>query len=338
METALYLQETPQISEVLHSVRTELTGAIREAMVRGAYGQDINLSFGMIHINSKGSVSQISFNGADVTDMDAFIVMRALRIGEDNYFDIRKTIKDSPEDFCFYPIQINGRLSMTVLKSSPFFEKKYGAGIHWENVRVEYASKYLIVYRENWGKPDVYFVGLFSPEATAKTLLDKAGKALGGKAYIYYCFMNSRPELFLHIGQVKDDFVAYHPEKNPDLYNFYYGTVISGIFKINKETDDNNKIKVRETIRKSLKVIIDIQYGSMDNFCDACEINKTLMTAYLSGLPTTIQYTNGNTLTPTRLAEILNLPFSPDAEKLKEKNLLVKVDYEDIPSRSVCGA
>ena len=113
---------------MLHSASVELTGAIRVVMVCGAYDRDIHLPFGMVHINSKGSVSQISFNGADVTDMDAFIVMQVLRIGEDNYFDIRKTIKDSPEDFRFYPIKINGWLSMTVLKSSSFFEKKYGAG------------------------------------------------------------------------------------------------------------------------------------------------------------------------------------------------------------------
>ena len=336
MDTVLYLHETQQTTNILQSIRSELTNAIREARIRDAYNCDIQLSFGLIHINDRGSVSQISFHGTDVTDMDAFVVMQALQIGEENYFDIRKVIKESPEDFNFYPIQINGRISMTVLKSSPFFEKKYGIGIHWEDVRVEYASKYLLVYRENWSKPDVYFVGLFSPEATAKTLLDKAGRTLGGQENIYYCFMNSRPEQFLHLGQVKGDFVAYHPEKNPDLYNFYTGTVISGIFKINKVTDDNGKIKVRETVKRSLQQIIQMQYGSIDNFCNCYNINKTLLTAYLSGLGTPVKYLNGDSLTPTRLAELLNLPFSPDAEELKDKKLLVKVDYDDIPTQPLC--
>ena len=67
MDTVFCLQETAQITDILQSVRSELTGAIREARIRNAYDCDIQLSFGLIHINDRGSVSQISFNGADVT-------------------------------------------------------------------------------------------------------------------------------------------------------------------------------------------------------------------------------------------------------------------------------
>lgn len=230
MEAVLYLTETPKASELLRSIRNELNDAIRTAIVQHAYDTDVQLSFGAIHINSKGSVSQISFNGTDVTDIDAFIVKQAFRVDDSHYFDIRTAIKASPDDFCFYPIQIGGKVSLTVLKTSPFFERKYGGAIHFEKFRVEYASKYLIVYRNENAVPDVYYIGLFGAEATANTLLEKAGKSLGGKSTIYYCFVNARPELFLHLGQVKSDFAAYHPEKNPSVYNFYKGTVISGIF------------------------------------------------------------------------------------------------------------
>ena len=106
METALYLQESPMLSDVLGEIRNELTNAIREAMLNKAYDTDIHLSFGNIHINATGSVSQISFNGADVTDIDAFIVKQAFKITEDNYHDLRLVIKDRPDDFVFYPIQI----------------------------------------------------------------------------------------------------------------------------------------------------------------------------------------------------------------------------------------
>ena len=58
MEAALYLSEAPQASMVLQSIRSELTSAVRNALVRHAYDTDVQLSFGTIHINSKGSVSQ----------------------------------------------------------------------------------------------------------------------------------------------------------------------------------------------------------------------------------------------------------------------------------------
>ena len=332
MTTALYLYETLRLSNILNSVREELTKTIRTALIERAYNTDVQLSFGVIHINSKGSVSKISFNGVDVTDIDSFIAKQAFRVDDENYFDIRTVVKNRPDDFCYYPIQIDGRLSLTVLKTSPYFERKYGSIIHSDSFRVEYASKYLVIYRSSNAVPEVYCVGLFTPEATANTLLEKAGKHLGGKTDIYYCFMNSRPEQFLHIGQVKRDFCAYHPEKNPEAYNFYKGSIISGIFKINKQTDINGKIKVKDTKRKSLQKIIKMQYGTVKNFCNLNDIDMLFMTAFLSGADAEIKYKNGNTVTPTRLEEILNLPFSPNAESLKDKNLLVKIEYDDIPA------
>ena len=331
MDDVLYLIETSQVSKIIQSIRSEITSAVRTALVRHAYDTDIQLSFGTIHINSKGSVSQISFKGTDVADMDAFVVQQALSIGDNNYYDLRKKIKDDPDDFSLYPIQIGGKISLTVLKTSTYFERKYGATIHSTGFRVEYASKYIIIYPSAKAAPDVYCVGLFDPISTANTLLEKAGKSIGCKNSIYYCFMNSRPELFLHLGQVKSDFEAYHPDKNPNQYNFYKGSVLSGVFKINKKTDKNGKIQVKETNKKCLKLIIKIQYGSVDHFCALFEIDKTLLTAYLSGSNAEIKYVNGNAITPTRLGEILNLPFTPDAEGLKERNLLVKVEYDEIP-------
>jgi len=331
LETALYLTETTMTASNIQSIRAELTNAIRTALLKHAYDTDIELSFGSIHINSKGSVSQISFNGSDVTDLDAFIVKKAFNINDDCYYDIRKTIKSSPDDFYYYPIKIGPKVCLTVLKTSPFFEKKYGHSIHDAEFHVEYASKYLIVYRNNCNQPDVYLIGLFDPISTANTLLSKAGKSLGGKHQIYYCFMNTRPEMFLHIGEVQRDFVAYHPENNPKAYNFYKGNVISGIFKVNKETDNNGKIKVKETKRKCLQIIIKMQYGTVDNFCEKYEIDRFLLVAYLSGTDAPIKYLNGNTITPTRFEELLNLPFIPSEEALKDRNLFVKVNYDDIP-------
>lgn len=332
MEAVLYLSETPQAVDVLQNIRAELTSAVRNALLQYAYDSDmdIELSFGVVHINSKGSVSQTSFNGVDVTDMDAFIEKQAFQINGENYYDIRIVIKNNIDDFCFYPIQIGNKVSFNVLKTSSYFVRKYCGSVHADYFRVEYASKYLIVYH-GAAVPDVYYIGLFSPEATANTLLEKAGKSLGGKSAVYYCYMNTRPEFFLHIGQTKRDFVAYRPESNKDAYNFYKGSIICGIFRVNKKTDNNGKIKVKETKRECLQLIVKMQYGNVDAFCDAFKIDKFLFTAYLSGTDAQIKYTNGNMVTPTRLEELLNLPFSPDAESLKDKNLLIKVDYDEIP-------
>lgn len=332
VEAALYLTEASEAASIIHNIRSEITNAVRGALINRAYDTDAELSFGSIHINAKGSVSQISFGGSDVTDMDAFVAKQAFHIDDEHYFDIRSIIKDKPEDFCYYPIQIGGKVSLTVLKSSPFFEQKYGRSIHSEGLRVEYASKYLIVYRDDPTGPDIYYIGLFTPEATANTLLTKAGKTLGGKATIYYCFMNTRPELFLHLGEVQEDFKAYHPEKNRKSYNFYKGSVIGGIFKINKETDSNGKIQVKKTNRKCLRLIIAMQYGSVSNFCQQFNIEQRLLMSYLSGADTQMKYLNGDVLTPTRLVELLNLPFAPNADTLKDGNLLIKVEYDDIPA------
>lgn len=332
MEAILYLKEAPQASAILQNIRAELTSAVRTALLAQAYDTDIQLSFGMIHINSRGSVSQISFNGSDVTDMDAFIVKQAFRIEDDNYYDIRTEIKAEPDRFCYYPIRIGNKVLLTVLKSSPYFERKYGAAIHNDRIRVEYASKYMLIYRSSEAVPDVYYIGLFTPEATANTLLEKAGKSLGGKSTVYYCFANMRPEMFLHLGQFKRDFAAYHPEKNLDGLNFYKGSVISGIFKINKKTDANGKVKVKETRKKCLQMIIKMQYGTVTHFCELYDLDELFFTAYLSGADGQIKYKNGDTVTPKRLDELLNLPFSPDAEGLKDKNLLIKVEYDEIPS------
>lgn len=54
MEVVLYLNESPQMTTILHNIRTELTSAIRTSFLAQVYDIEIQLSFGIIHINSKG--------------------------------------------------------------------------------------------------------------------------------------------------------------------------------------------------------------------------------------------------------------------------------------------
>ena len=79
-------------------------------------------------------------------------------------------------------------------------------------------------------------------------------------------------------------------------------------------------------------MIMKMQYGTVRQFCEMYGIDQVFMTGFLSGADTTVRYTNGDTITPTRLEEMLNLPFSPNAENLKDKNLLMKVEFDEIPS------
>lgn len=333
MENIFYLQESNEISTAIDNIRKELTDAIGLAIAHQMYNTDVQLSFGLVHINSRGSISAVSFNGLDITDIDEFVVEQALNIDNENYFDIRKIIKENIDDFCFYPILIKNHINYTVLKSSPYFERKYGAMIHDASFKVEYASKYLIIHIDGRSTVDVYFVGTFNPIHTANLLLKNAYREIGGKTEIYYCFMNSRPEHFLHLGTCKEDFIAYKPQNLTDLYNFYKGSILSGVYKMNKKTDDNGKVLVKETNIKCLRMIIEMQYGNITNFCEFSNLNQIQLNLYLTGLDSKLSYNNGNILTPTRLCELLNLPFKPTAENLKDKNLLIKVNYDDIPTK-----
>lgn len=332
METELYMTESMWLLKKIKSIREEITNAIKTAEIKHAYDKDIQLSFGLVHINKKGSVSRIRFEGKDVTDIDSFAIMQALQINKDNYYDIRNEIKNFPQEFCFYPIKINGKLHFTVLKNSPYFNRKYFNRIDNDETRVFYAAKYLVYYHTKSEKPDIFLIGIYNANSTAKLLLENAGKNLGGKANIFYCFSNSRPELFLHLGQIKSDFEAYHPEKYPKSFNFYRGSIISGIFRINKAVDNNGKIKVNETIKNSLQLIIRIQFGNVTSFCNYNNVNCLSMNAYLAGNNIKIKYNNGDEITPRRLLELLNLPFMPDAQSLKNNKLMVRVNYDEIPS------
>ena len=52
MEAVLCLNESPQMATILQNIRAELTSAVRTALLAQAYDTDIQLSFGIVHINS----------------------------------------------------------------------------------------------------------------------------------------------------------------------------------------------------------------------------------------------------------------------------------------------
>lgn len=55
MESVLHLRETPQAADILQNIRVELTNAVRNAFLQYAYDSNIELSFGVVHINEKSN-------------------------------------------------------------------------------------------------------------------------------------------------------------------------------------------------------------------------------------------------------------------------------------------
>ncbi len=75
MELANYFDiqfsvEDISFKKVLKDFGNEITNAILSAKTNKAFDKDVCLSLGVIHINPYESVSEISFNGIDVTTVD----------------------------------------------------------------------------------------------------------------------------------------------------------------------------------------------------------------------------------------------------------------------------
>lgn len=318
----------------IESVRKEISEAILNAKINHAYDKDVNLSFGKIHINPYGSVSQLSFNGIDVLDMDKFIVTRALKVKEDNYIDLRNYIKDNTSAFSFYPITDGKRTYFTVLKYSEYFIKMFGNLVSDHNCFiVKYTLKYIAIsiVKEDFREDYVFVIDLYSQDHLQRMLITDALRQSGLNAQLYYCFSCNRPEILVRLGRIKSDFRAYKDGASAGDFSFYKGVVTNLILRIYKEVDANGKPNVSKTRRILCDFIINGSYGSRVNFCKMNMIQKKSLDNYLSGETNYLLYENGDKLTPSRLDEVLNLPLQIEAKILKNSELLTKVDYDSIP-------
>lgn len=328
-----FLCEDESLSNLISYIRKEISDAILNAKIKNAYDKDVRLSIGTIHINPYGSVSEFSFNGLNVTDIDKFVVTNALKVSSDDYYDIRGEIENNTKLFNFYPIQYKGKTYYTVLKTSRYFESYFGHLLHDHNkIKVRYALKYVVftVDNDNEIRNYVFLCGLFSPEAQSKKLLNDAGRTTGSHSNLFYCFA-PKTNYLLRVGQIKPDFVGYEPRLGKDLFDFYNGSVEAAVFWINRTRDSNSKIKMKESKKKAYRHLIEIQYGSLSNFCNIHSIHEQFLIAFLSGVDNHPIYKNGDELTLTRLSKLLNIQTDESEDGLKDKNLLKKVFYKDIP-------
>ena len=85
----LCISEDIKIKNKIKIIREEIANAIISSKVNKAFDIDVTLSFGVIHINPYGSITEISFNGIDVTNIDQFVIEQALKVKKDkkvNYY------------------------------------------------------------------------------------------------------------------------------------------------------------------------------------------------------------------------------------------------------------
>lgn len=323
-----YLTEDITISNIITKAKKEISDILLNARLHNQLDKDVETSIGKIHINPYGSVSQISFGGEDIIDVDRFIVSRSLNIDSNNFYNIQKDIEEDCSNFDFYPIIYRNKIFYTVLKTSKYFRTKFGFFLHEHDIlTVKYAHKYIIfsLNRDGHIKDYIFQCGLLSQENTEQLCLKDAGKKFGCNTNLYYCFA-SKSNYLLKIGQCKQDFIAYK-----ESFDYYEGTVESVVFWISRIRDNNSKIKMKDTKRKAEKLLIEIQYDSISNFCQLKKIVFKSLSSYFLGEMSDIKYENGDILTPTRLIEILNIEIDISDKGLLDRNLLKAILYSDIP-------
>lgn len=336
MELALnnaYLETDKTLESKLFSIRDEIFSAIHSAMVNNAFDKDVSLSFGDIHINPSGSISTISFNGNDITDMDKFVATKAFKVKEENYFDIRSYIKNNTMEFCFYPLKSNGKITYTVLKRSKYFINKFGALVDdHDRFKVRYTPKYIVIsiLESNKWENYVFVVDLYSDDQKSKLLIADLIRRKGFQNDIYSCFNNDKPQIFLAIGYTQNDFIGYRSMKKN--FNFYYSSILNLMLSLYKKKNKKNEPLVLETKKFIFQLIIENQFGGIKNFCEMKDIEMYSLKEFLNSKESYFNYKNGDSANLNRLQELLNIKEEIDESYLKLINLLKTVEYDDIPN------
>lgn len=330
---AEYLIEDLNIKNAIKRIKAEIAEVIINAKINKSFDKDVKLSFGVIHINPYGSISEISFNGIDVTNIDRFVVEQAIHIKRENFEDIREYVYTHASEFAFYPISDGEYIRFTILKYCDLFYKKFGKIIEdHERFKIQYTLKYLIisVLYEQW---EIYCFEIesFDEEHLQNLLITDAIRQVGLNKKLYYCFSN-KPEILLRIGQIKHDFRAFKSMGIANMCSFYKGFVSNLIIKLYKKNQkDNGKPLVNDTRRLILRFLIDATFGGLKHFCELKNIDEKSVQKYISGETNSLKYKNQDEIVPTRIDEILNLPLQIEAKNLKNSLLLEKIQYDDIP-------
>lgn len=326
-----FLQVDLGLEQIIQTIRDEISAAINHSRLKNDYNRDVSLSFGQIHINPYGSVSRISFDGCDVEDEDRFVVEQALHTRLYEYIDLRNDIRNHPQRFVVFPIQTGDDIYLTVLKYSSYFIEKYGDNLvsNHELFQVRYTPKYMVVRARigaEW-HTSCFLCGPYSIEEKFKRDM-RAGRAFPHKD-LFLAYVKARPEVYSSCGYCKQDLAI--TEKLVPFYQFYKSTVAKAGMRELKSIDEHGKIQIRLSKARYFKYLIEIQYTNVKEFCSMHGIEYRSLLSYLNGAKPQARYENGDVLPPTRLEELLNLPYKINEQTFLNTFIMQKIEYKDIP-------
>lgn len=222
----------------------------------------------MIHINPYGSISEISFNGLDVTDIDQFVIEQALHVKKDNYVDIYFYVRDNAKKISFFPITDCKKVYYTILKDSEYFKEKFGDIIHdHAHFRIQYTFKFVVIsiYKNDW-ESYVFKVEPYDSAHLADILTRDAIRQSGLHSMLYYCFSNTKPETLVKIGRIKKDFYAYKAAASYGYFKFYKGNLDNLILRLYKVCNSKNEpVYFNTTISIDKIYRVDVSYKILND-------------------------------------------------------------------------
>lgn len=326
-----YIEVDHELENKIRGIREEISSAINSRRLTKDFSKDVCLSFGSIHVNPFGSVSEINFEGREVSDIDSFVVGLAMNSKRCEFVDLRERIRNNPGDFTFFPILSDGKVSLTVLKYSRYFTEMFGQDLVHDHERffVSYTPKYMLVRVCAYGewKDYCFLCGPFDIQSKFKR--DMFAIRQYWNQNLYFCYTRTRPEHYSSMGECKEDFI--YPPAALSFYKFYRSSLARVALHELKITNDNAKVIMKKTKAKFYQFIIELQYSSIKDFCAKHNVNYGSLKAYFAGATAEPFYCNGDKLTIARLEELLNLPFKVNNDSVKDLFLLEEVEYKDIP-------
>ena len=328
MENTLKLYVSTSWKQVSERVQNELDYIV----INGQPDTDVETSFGKVHINPKGSVSVLSFNGLDIpnNDYDFFAAqIYQPKLKYKNKVDLRKHINDHINDFIFYPIHDESETKMAILKYSKYFINNYPVD---KITNVEYTFKaMLITFTYDNGTSEVYYFRCdFEDQFKLSFKLMKNSMDNTIKGDLYLCgFGRNEDFAVIMTGQYKEDFKVYEKYIRVANLQFYQTCILYWLTYLIKQTNNDQQLKYRTVI----SFLIKLMYDNDRKFAKTFNLNVSSFKDYFNGKTTNIIKESKAKLTDVDLLKYLQI--DEDIMKLlASNNLLTPIKYDDIPERA----
>ena len=328
MQNTLKLHVSTNWKQVSERVQNELDYIV----IYGQPNTDVETSFGKVHINPKGSVSVLSFNGIDIpnNDYDFFAAqIYQPKLKHKNKVDLRKHINDHINEFVFYPIHDGNDTKMAILKYSKYFIDNYPVD---KITNVEYTFKaMLITFTYDDGTSEIYYFRCDFEDVfklSLKFMKNSMDNTIKGDLYL--CgFGKNEDFTVIMTGTYKEHFQVYEPFIKRNNLTFYQTCILYWLCFLIKQTNEQPQLKYRTVINFLIKLI----YDNDRKFAKTFNLNVTSFKDYFNGKTTNIIKESKAKLLETDLLKYLQI--DEDIMKLLvSNNLLTPIRYEDIPERA----